>query len=59
MAAREQELNALLERRTGVGVPTLAQALTDEPEPYPASSSSRAPAVRTGAARGRAPGAGA
>lgn len=55
MVAREQELNALMERRTGAAVPTLAQALADEPEPY------RAPpvAARSRGVRGRAPGAGA
>lgn len=52
MAAREEELNALLERRTGATVPTVAQALADGPEPYPSSP------ARTRAARGRAPGAG-
>lgn len=50
MVAREQELAALLERRTGAGVPTLADALRDP--------DTTAPAVRAHAARGRAPGAG-
>jgi hypothetical protein len=33
MAAREQELTELLERRTGAGVPTLGQALADPADP--------------------------
>jgi hypothetical protein len=31
MQAREEELTALLERRTGAGVPTLGEALADPP----------------------------
>ncbi len=36
MTAREQELTALLERRTGAGVPTLVEALQDPAEHGPA-----------------------
>ena len=46
MTAREEELTALLERRTGGAVPTLGEALQD-------------PAEQTRAARARAPRAGA
>jgi hypothetical protein len=35
MQAREQELTDLLERRTGAGVPTLGEALTDPPSDPP------------------------
>jgi hypothetical protein len=52
MTAREQELTALLERRTGAGVPTLGEALQDPAEPGPVT-----PAARD-AARARAPRAG-
>ena len=45
MATREQELADLLERRTGAGVPTLAEALRDPDEPVV----SRARAPRAGA----------
>ena len=44
MATREQELTALLERRTGAAVPTLGQALQD-----PAELSRPARAPRAGA----------
>ena len=57
MNAREQELTALLERRTGARVPTLAEALSDPPAtpahawPPPTSPPTSSPT--------RAPGAGA
>ena len=73
MQAREEELTALLERRTGAGVPTLGEALSD-----PAAASAHAwapqsapqtvapqnpapqtPAPQTPAPQNRAPGAGA
>jgi hypothetical protein len=55
MVAREQELTALLEQRTGSGVPTLVESLQD-----PATQQDpAAPVARLRAARGRAPGAGA
>ena len=50
MSAREQELSALLEQRTGAGVPTLAESLQDPVDQ---------PAVAGSARRTRAPGAGA
>jgi hypothetical protein len=50
MAAREEELTALLERRTGAAVPTLAEALRDPAQDV---------AERSRAARARAPRAGA
>jgi hypothetical protein len=53
MQAREQELTALLERRTGAGVPTLGEALADP------STSAHARAPQTPAHGIRAPGAGA
>ncbi len=51
MTAREQELAALLERRTGGGVPTLVEALQDPAEQDPAGSVTRAPAARGRARR--------
>ena len=55
MVTREQELTALLEQRTGSGVPTLVESFQD-----PAAQDPAAPAAaRARAARGRAPGAGA
>jgi hypothetical protein len=51
MQAREQELTALIERRTGAGVPTLGEALSD---PTPAHAWAPDTPSRT-----RAPGAGA
>jgi hypothetical protein len=45
MTTREQELTALLERRTGVGVPTLVESLQDPAE----QAASRARAPRAGA----------
>ena len=45
MTAREQELTALLERRTGTGVPTLGDALAD---PGPETPAVRARAPRAG-----------
>jgi len=48
MATREQELTTLLERRTGGGVPSLAEAFSDPADPPAAPGS-----------RNRAPGAGA
>ena len=54
MVTREQELTALLEQRTGSGVPTLVESFQD-----PAAQDPAAPAAaRARAARGRAPGAG-
>jgi hypothetical protein len=50
MAAREEELTALLERRTGATVPTLAEALQDPAQDV---------AGRSRAVRARAPRAGA
>jgi hypothetical protein len=57
MTAREQELTALLERRTGVGVPTLAASLQD-PVDQPAAAASPGPRAASDRS-GRAPGAGA
>jgi hypothetical protein len=54
MAAREQELTELLERRTGAGVPTLVEAFAD-----PADAPSGAAPSRGRAPRSRAPRAGA
>jgi len=53
MQAREEELTALLERRTGAGVPTLGEALADPP------TAAHARAAQSPAHRTRAPGAGA
>ena len=53
MQAREEELTALLERRTGAGVPTLGEALADPP------TAGHARAAQSPAHRTRAPGAGA
>ena len=53
MQAREEELTALLERRTGGGVPTLGEALADPP------TAAHARAPQSPARRTRAPGAGA
>jgi hypothetical protein len=55
MTAREQELTALLERRTGAGVPTLVESLQDPVDQ--AAATVRPP--RAGVTRTRAPGAGA
>jgi hypothetical protein len=57
MTAREQELTALVERRTGAGVPTLVESFQDpaeqpavRPAPHPRSGSDRsARAPRAGA----------
>jgi hypothetical protein len=54
MAAREEELTTLLERRTGGTVPTLGQALQD-----PAGQDFTGQPRAAGAARARAPRAGA
>jgi hypothetical protein len=69
MQAREQELTALLERRTGAGVPTLGEALSDPtatpahawaPQtPTPQTPTPQTPTPHTRASRTRAPGAGA
>jgi hypothetical protein len=55
MTAREQELTALVERRTGAGVPTFVESLQD-PVDQPAAT---AAVPRARASRSRAPGAGA
>jgi hypothetical protein len=57
MATREQELTALLERRTGAGVPTLLESLQDPVDQPAAAAVPRAAQPR--ASRTRAPGAGA
>jgi hypothetical protein len=49
MAAREEELTTLLERRTGAGVPTLGEALHDPAEHTRAAGVARARAPRAGA----------
>ena len=46
MLAREEELNELVERRTGEHVPSLGDALTEEPHP---SAGAHARARRAGA----------
>jgi hypothetical protein len=62
MEAREKELTALLERRTGAGVPTLGEVLSDDPTATPAhawapqtsatqTSATQAPATQTRAPR--------
>ena len=59
MHAREEELTALLERRTGAGVPTLGEALSD-PTATPAHAwAPHNPAPHTPPLQNRAPGAGA
>jgi hypothetical protein len=58
MQAREQELTALLERRTGASVPTLGEALSD-PTATPAHAWPQTPAPQVPASRTRAPEAGA
>jgi hypothetical protein len=57
MTAREQELTALVERRTGATVPTVVESLQD-PLDQPAVTA-RIRASQTRASRTRAPGAGA
>jgi hypothetical protein len=55
MTAREQELTALLERRTGAGVPTLGEALRDPVGEQPIASrfeaSSKSPSIASDRAR--------
>ena len=59
MQAREEELTALLERRTGASVPTLGEALSD-PAATPAHAwAPQTAAPQTAAPQNRAPGAGA
>ena len=41
MVAREQELTALVQRRTGVGVPTFVEALQDSVDPPPTADHAR------------------
>ena len=52
MQAREEELTALLERRTGAGVPTLGEALAD-PADGRARPGTADPGPRDPSARGR------
>ena len=62
MVAREQELTELVERRTGAGVPTLADALADpadERASGPVARAAHARVPRTREWQRRAPGAGA
>ena len=53
MVAREQDLAGLVEKRTGTTLPTLADALAEEPEPAPSLRArpgrTRARARRAGA----------
>ncbi len=57
MVAREQELTELVERRTGAGVPTLADALADGRASGSVAAHARVPRAREW--QRRAPGAGA
>ena len=59
MTAREQELTALLERRTGAGVPTLGEALRDPGGEQPIVSRSEASSLSPSIASHRARRAGA
>jgi hypothetical protein len=59
MTAREQELTALLERRTGAGVPTLGEALRDPVGEQPIVSRSEASSLSPSIASQRARRAGA